>query len=401
MFAYFPPDLPGGYVWNLAVNLALAMGAPIGEVDAACRPLLDAAQRGEKPTPPDLLAALEARGDVLVELAGEDEAAGRALSAGAKLDRAADLFITAERLQPAGPGPRQALYAKFLRVFARGLELSRDPAVRVEIPYGDAHLSAIWRSALDADGRPLTGPVPLLVLLNGLDSTKEMLYRTGPVEKLARRGVATLSLDQPGTGEALRLHGMPAVPEAEQWASVVLDHLVADPATLDLPQRPAPDRIGLAGVSLGGYYAPRAVAKDPRWALGVSWGANHDWREVQQARRAEQGERPVPHYWDHVQWVFGVDDIDSFFEVAERMHLDGVLDGVRVPYLVTHGQHDRQIPLEMAHRTYDALVGSPDRELVVFTDRTGGTAHSSVDNGDVATDLIADWVAERIGGTTK
>ncbi|WP_432493274.1 alpha/beta hydrolase family protein [Kineococcus auxinigenes] len=387
MFAYFP----GNYVWNLSVNLAMEMGARLGEVDAICRPLLEAAQRGEDAGTPEFMAGWERQGDVLRELAAEDEAAGRALSAGEKLGRAATYFLIGERMQAAGYAPRVALYEKFLTTFARGVELAGENAERIEIPYAGTVLSGILVRALGPDGRVLDGPAPILVQVNGLDSTKEMLYRTGPAAKLSRRGVASLLLDQPGTGEALRLHDLPAVPESEQWASVVLEHLAARP---DVDEQ----RIGLLGVSLGGYYAPRAVAMEPRFALGVAWGANHDWRAVQQARRAREGERPVPHYWDHVQWVFGTKDLDAFFEVAERMHLDGVVERIRVPFLVTHGEHDRQIPLSYAHRTYEQLVNSPDRELVVFTERTGGTAHSSVDNGAVATDLIADWVAERFGG---
>ena len=390
MFQYFP----GNYVWNLSVNLALQMGGQIGEIDTICRPLLDAATQGDDAGTVALMTAWERQGDTLVELADEDDAAGHELSAGEKLARAATYFLTGERMQAAGHAPRAALYAKFRDTFDRGTHLARENADRVEIPYAGTHLAAILTHALGPDGTRLRGPSPLLVQVNGLDSTKEMLYRTGPAAKLAARGISSLCLDQPGTGEALRLQGLHAVPEAEKWASVVYE-AVAGRDDVDA------DRVGLLGVSLGGYYAPRAVAFEPRFALGVAWGANHDWRAVQKARRAREGERPVPHYWEHVQWVWGARDLDDFFAIAENVHLDGVLDRIRVPFLVTHGEHDRQIPLEFAHRTYDQLTSSPDRELVVFTDRTGGTAHSSVDNGSVATDVIADWVADRLGGRTR
>ena len=59
------------------------------------------------------------------------------------------------------------------------------------------------------------------------------------------------------------------------------------------------------GWSLGGYYAPRAAAFEKRLALVVAWGANHDWGAVQRRRLQREGERPVPHYWDHVLWVWG------------------------------------------------------------------------------------------------
>jgi len=97
--------------------------------------------------------------------------------------------------------------------------------------------------------------------------------------------------------------------------------------------------------------------------------------------------------------VFGAKDLDDFFAKAEAMYLDGVLDRIRVPFLVTHGENDRQIPLRYAQRSYEQLVNSPKRELVVFTAREGGVEHSSLDNPFNAGNLIADWLAEVLGGT--
>ena len=52
-------------------------------------------------------------------------------------------------------------------------------------------------------------------------------------------------------------------------------------------------RIGMTGISLGGHFAPRAVAYEPRFASGALWGANHNWREVQDKRMAREGENPA------------------------------------------------------------------------------------------------------------
>lgn len=384
MFQYFPTN----YVWSLSVSLALEMGARIGEVEAMCRPLLNAAQQGEDVGTQDFMRSWVAMGDKLVELAAEDEAGRRLLSAGAKLSRAAIYYLTAERMQARDYEPRKALYAKFQETFRRGVELSHENCERVEIPYQGGAIAGLYVRAEGVSGR-----APILVQINGLDSTKEMIYRVGGPAALARRGVASLVIDQPGTGEALRLHGLTAVYNSEVWASVVVDYLEARD---DVDSK----RIGLHGVSLGGYYAPRAVAFEPRFALGAVWGANHNWGEVQKRRLAREGERPVPHYWEHVQWVWGAKDMDEFMQIAEKVTLDGVLDRVSVPFLVTHGQNDRQIPLEYAHQTYNALVNSPKRELKVFTEREGGSQHSSVDNSANAMDYIADWVAEHLGGHT-
>lgn len=64
-----------------------------------------------------------------------------------------------------------------------------------------------------------------MVLANGLDSFKEMIYGSGIQDALANRGISSIAIDQPGTGEALRLNGLTALIEAEVWAGAVIDYL--------------------------------------------------------------------------------------------------------------------------------------------------------------------------------
>ena len=90
---------------------------------------------------------------------------------------------------------------------------------------------------------------------------------------------------------------------------------------------------------------------------------------------------------------WGAKDIDDFMRIAEDVHLDGVVEKIRVPFLVTHGEKDSQIPLKWAHRTYEQLVNSPQRELKVFTEREGGVQHSSFDNS-----INARPLHRRLGG---
>ena len=384
MFRYFPTN----YVWNLSVDLAIEMGARIGEIETMCAPLQEAAKQPDAAGTKAFRETWSHMGDKLCALAAEDEARGRMISAGDKYGRAATYYLTAERLQAHGAEGREALYQRALEIFAHGIKLAAENCERVEIPYGKACISGLYVRAEGVSGR-----APILVQLNGLDSTKEMKYRVGLPRWLAQRGVSSLVIDQPGSGEALRLHGLTAVYNSEIWASKVVDWLEMR-ADVD------PRRIGCEGVSLGGYYCPRAVAFEPRFACGVCWGANHDWRDVQKKRLAKEGSLPVPHYWSHVQWVWGARDIDEFMRIAENVHLDGVVERIRVPFLVTHGEKDSQIPLHWAQRTYDQLINSPRRELKIFTDREGGVQHSSFDNPANAGAYIADWVAETLGGRT-
>ncbi|KRB93529.1 alpha/beta hydrolase family protein [Noviherbaspirillum sp. Root189] len=384
MFKYFPTN----YVWNLSVDLAIEMGARIGEIEEMCAPLQEASKQPDATGTQAFRETWSRMADKLCELAGEDEARGRLISAGDKYGRAAVYYMTAERLQAHNAPGRLELYKRFLSVFNKGTQLAGENCEHVEIPYGDSHIAGLF---VRAEG--VQGPTPILVQINGLDSFKEMKYRVGAPAWLAKRGISSLVIDQPGTGEALRLHGMHAVYNTEIWASKIVDWLET---RSDVDAK----RIGLEGVSLGGYYCPRAVAFEPRFACGVVWGANHDWRDVQKKRLAREGNLPVPHYWEHVRWVWGAKSQEAFMEIAEKVHLDGILDRIKVPFLVTHGAKDSQIPLHWAQRTYDQLVNSPKRELKIFTDREGGAQHASFDNSANAGAYIADWVAETLGGRT-
>lgn len=384
MFKYFPTN----YVWNLSVDLAIEMGARIGEIEEMCAPLQEAAKQPDAAGTKAFREAWSTMADKLCALAEEDEANGRLLSAGEKYNRAASYLITCERLQAHDAPGRLDLYRRELALFQKGIELSGENCERVEIPYEGKHIAGLF---VQAEG--VSGPAPILVQVNGLDSTKELKYRVGLPAWLARRGISSLIIDQPGTGEALRLQQFHARYDSEHWASPVVDWL-------EQRDDVDPKRIGMEGVSLGGYFCPRAVAFEPRFACGVCWGANHDWRDVQKRRLEKEGDFPVPHYWAHVCWVWGAKDMDEFMTIAEDVHLDGVVEKIKVPFLVTHGSKDSQIPLKWAERTYEQLENSPKRELKIFTEREGGVQHSSFDNSINAGQYIADWVAETLGGRT-
>jgi pimeloyl-ACP methyl ester carboxylesterase len=119
---------------------------------------------------------------------------------------------------------------------------------------------------------------------------------------------------------------------------------------------------------------------------------------VQRKRLRREGEKPVPHYWDHVRWVFGAQTIEEFLVKSKGMTLEGVLERIQVPFLITHGERDRQISIEYAHRSFAQLVNSPDRELKILTAREGGVEHVGADNMSFGRDYIADWFAEKLGG---
>jgi dienelactone hydrolase len=380
LFEPFP-----NYIWNLSVAIAMESGGQIGEiVDIVGAAKAAAGESADAGTQAFMQAWMD-KAETLISLADEDVARGRNFSAGSKLERAALYLLNGERMQAHGAPGRMETYKRARDCFDRATMLGKLNCERVEIPLETGTMPALWTRA------PGDGAKPAVVYCNGLDSNKELLYWSWLPHALARRGISTLCVDQPGTGEALRLQNLPATPFSEQWASKAVDWL---------EQQPEVDakRLGMTGISLGGHYAPRAVAYEPRFASGACWGANHNWLEVQYKRMKREGENPVPHYWKHVFWVFGATDMDDFLAKIEGMNLNGHMDRIKVPFLVTHGENDRQIGLEYAHQAFEQLTNSPRPELKVFTPREGGVEHVGADNMAFGRDYIADWFAETLGG---
>ncbi|MEJ3746514.1 alpha/beta fold hydrolase [Actinomycetes bacterium KLBMP 9797] len=377
MFEYFP----GNYVWNLGVVATLNSGGLIDEVDRACRPIREAAAHGSDVGTREFMASWTAVVDDLQAQAIADEQAGHRRTAGQKYARATNYLVQAERMQSAHAPERPAVYQRCLDLMGKTFDLVDPATTRVAVPFEGSLLPAyLTRAAGD-------GPAPCVIMWNGLDSTKEHMYLSGFPAELAARGISTLMVDCPGSGEALRFLGLTARVETEDWAAACVDYLMARDDV-------APARIGLVGWSLGGYYAPRAAAFEKRLALCVAWGANHDWGAVQKRRLEREGENPVPHYWDHVLWVWGESDLDTFIKKAAAVHLDGVVEQITVPFLITHGENDRQIPLAYAHRSYDQAVNSPKRDLRVFGAREGGAEHIGLDHFPHVIGYTADWIAD-------
>ena len=383
MFEYFPTN----YIWSLGVAATLNSGGAIDEVDRACRPIRDAAERGDAGTR-DLMLAWKRVADQVADQAREAEAEGHTRTAGQKYFRSAAYVCQAERMLSSKDPERIPFYQEGLDAMQKSFDLV-DPAItRVAVPFEGSELPAYFLEAHRADGTR----APTVIMWNGLDSTKEHMYTSGWPQELAQRGISTLMVDCPGSGEALRFLGLKSRVKTEDWAAACVDYLeTRDDVDLD--------RIGLVGWSLGGYYAPRAAAFEKRIKLVVAWGANHNWGEVQKKRLEREGENPVPHYWEHVLWVWGYDDVETFIKAAADVHLNGVVEQITVPFLIAHGANDRQIPVEYAHQSYDQAVNSPKRTLRIFTPDEGATEHVGLDHLPHVSIFIADWIADAFGAT--
>lgn len=384
MFEYFPDNYP----WNIIIMSAMNRGAVISEVDEACRPLKHLSSRNDASTQEAWFESWKRVAERVEALAIDDEKAGHPLSSGRKYIRAGLYYFSAERVLKHLDPRRVRAYRQGLAAFKKGLQLRKEPAEWVEIPFQGKSMPAIFSRA------GLKGRAPCMVHFDGFDNLKEFLYQAS-AEEFRRRGISLLIVDHPGVGEALRLRNMPVETSAELPASACLDYL-GTRSDVD------PNRIGIMANSLGGYYAPRAAAFEKRFKCCVAYGAMWNFGERVTNRLAGRGGTlPLVDWLDQLMWVMGKDTVEAAVEVAKRITLEGIADKITCPLLVMHGENDRQVPLWHAEKTFEAAVNSPNRKLKVFTLAGGGAEHCQADNIAMAVDYMSDWVAENLGGDPK
>jgi alpha-beta hydrolase superfamily lysophospholipase len=210
--------------------------------------------------------------------------------------------------------------------------------------------------------------------------------------EIARRGIHVLAIDGPGQGEALTLQHIASRYDYEVPARAAYDYVAQRP---DVDAR----RVAVMGFSMGGYYAPRAAAFEPRFAACVAWGGHWDYHEAWVRRRKimESGGTKVSAPGFQLPWVLGMPDMDACMKKLENYRLAGVAERIRCPFYCLHGENDNIVPLEFAQRLHEA-VGSTDKTLKVLTDYDGGSDHCQEDNRQLGANLVADWLAEKLGG---
>src|SRR6266550_4360125 len=254
------------------------------------------------------------------ELLGRDALAeGREMSAGTHLSQAAVYYHFAKFLFVNDMDQMREAHGHAVRCLNDALPYLDPPGKRAEIPFEGSRLVGILRQPAGP------GPHPVMIMISGLDSAKEELRSTEDL--FLERGIATFSVDGPGQGEAeydLAIRGDWEVPGA-----AIIDQLSTEDGVDQ-------DRIGIWGVSLGGYYAPRVASGDPRVkacvALAGPYAFDDGWDS-----------RPIL-----TREAFRVRSKSAELETARRRSAELTMAGraglITCPLLAVMGKLDRLIP---------------------------------------------------------
>jgi pimeloyl-ACP methyl ester carboxylesterase len=312
----------------------------------------------------DWLSAWSALADEHLGLAREAEAAGRARSAGEAYLHAALCLHFGKFVWVLDPAAHRAATERSIQALYRAHAFLDPSAERIEA---------------SLDGAPLAGNLrrpggvlrpPLIVLIPGLDSTKEEFFHHE--NAFLVRGMATLSMDGPGQGESG--FGLSIRPDYEVAVAAMLDAL-AGRRDVD------PGRIAAVGVSLGGYYAPRAAAFEPRIRAVAAISGPYDF--------AEHWDALPPLTREAFVVKSGARDEAEGRERAGALSLARVASRIRQPALYVAGGLDRIVPWEQTER---AARETPNGSFVRFD-------HGSHVCSNIPyryRPLVADWMAERL-----
>ena len=260
----------------------------------------------------------------------------------------------------------RAAHMKAVECRKLALPYLRPAGEYVRIPFEQHSFAAILR-------RPHgVARAPVVVMCMGLDSAKEEM---DSYESLfLARGIATLTFDGPGQGESE--YDIPIRGEYESAVRTVVDW-IEKRTDIDA------SKIGLWGVSLGGYYAPRAAAFEKRVKACIALSGPYDWAEVWPKLPALT--RDTFRVRSHSP------NDDEALRIGRTLTLKGVASNITCPLYLVAGKLDRIVPWQDAERVAREAKGPV--ELVVIDDGN----HVANNRVYKYRTQSADWMAVQLG----
>ena len=314
----------------------------------------------------DWCSAWSARAAIHEELGDKAFEAGYKLSAGEHYTRAAVCYHFGKFLFVNDPAQMKTAHLKSVACRNKALPLLRPPGERVAIPYEGKTLYGNLRKPAGV------AKAPIAVMCMGLDSAKEEMddYEN----RFLARGVATLAFDGPGQGEAE--YDFAICPEYEKPVKAAIDYLETR-SDID------PARIGIWGVSLGGYYAPRAACFEKRIKACVALSGAYE-------RSAGFEGRPIINV-EAFRVRSKSANLEEAGKVSVRMTLKGIAKNITCPIYIVAGTRDRLTP----HTHAEKLAAEVSGPCVLSVIEGGNHVVNNL--WYRYRDQTADWMATQLG----
>ena len=300
------------------------------------------------------------------EMGREALAKRQFVSAGEHLGRAAVTYHFGKYLFVNNMAEMKTAHMKAVECHTLALPHQLFPGERVMIPYEGKTLAGVLRKP------PGVARPPVVLMTMGLDSTKEE-FDTFEIAFL-RRGMAILAFDGPGQGEAE--YEFAIRHDYENVVGPVIDY-VETRADLDA------SRVAVWGVSLGGYYAPRALAFEPRLKAAFAGCGPWDWAALFDTVPDLTRDAYISRSHSKTP--------EEAREKAKKISLRDIAREIHKPLCVMAGGLDRLCPPEDAERLAREVRGPC--ELIVIPDGN----HVAHNRAYRYRPQVADWFAGLLG----
>jgi dienelactone hydrolase len=304
-----------------------------------------------------------------------EQAAGQGFKATANQYylRASNFYRDACWPQPQSEARMLPTYKKMRELFDKAWQLARPPFERVQITYEGKTLDGYFRKPNGPAGKRY----PAVIAFQGADTMAEATI-LGIAAAYVARGMAYLAMDFPGQGGALRLKDLHLPPDTERVAKAVIDYLETRP---DVDA----SRIGMQGISMGGYGTPRTASGEKRIRAALMMSGSYN---LQQDLFDY-----YPPIQERVRWIIGARDLADARKKLAEYTLEGRAGQIECPMLIGYSKDDRIMDPAGAYRLYQAAVNSK-REMVE------GTGHAQASNAGGPRErrppVLADWAMKQL-----
>jgi pimeloyl-ACP methyl ester carboxylesterase len=292
--------------------------------------------------------------------------------------------------------PRQnEMYQRHRSCFRQAAKLF-DPQIEpVSIPYENGKTLPGYFMRAAADGLPR----PTVMILGGGDSTCEEMYDFGGGAAAVRRGYNALLWEGPGqVGAFAADKTLTYRPDYEVPARFAVDYVLS---RTDVD----PKRLALAGNSMGGYFAPRAVAFEKRIAAVIANSLSplmvtsllallglKDAHGEDLESKVDLSDPMKKFFVTNVQERCGMagKSLAAFLDNLSHYTLAGLEGKITCPLLSIGGEGEGPSANAMAHEFFEKLT-CPKTERVV-TSAEGGEAHCQINNPSLKHQIEFDWL---------
>ena len=200
-------------------------------------------------------------------------------------------------------------------------------------------------------------------------------------------------------GEALRKYGLTYTAEWEKPVTATLDEFLHTHAK--------PSRIVLIGMSLGGYFAPRAAAFEERIDGVVAYDTMYDFGAVLgpvlAAAKDPLAMRNISVAWAYrnAMWTMGTKDADETIRASAAYTLAPVAGNIRQDVLILAGTEDHFVPIHQTADFETALVNARSATTRIFDRQSGGAGHCQPGALTLYHAAVFDWLLENFPASQR